>query len=143
MIIKGEVIHGAQLGRKMGFPTANIDASTLQSVDNGVYISRVEIDGNTYRAMSNIGCRPSVDGSTRLLETHLFDFKGDLYGRHIEVKLERKIRNEQRFGSIDELRKQLERDAQECRKNFTSRQTERIRSAVNKIFKKRKTPNKR
>ena len=114
MKIKGEVIRGAQLGRKMGFPTANIDAHDLITIENGVYASTVEIDGRRYAAMSNIGMRPSVDGTTRLLETHLFDFNADLYGKIIEVELLRKIRDEKRFTSIDELRQQLERDAQEC-----------------------------
>ena len=113
MIIKGEVIHGAQLGRKMGFPTANIDARNIK-VDNGVYYSRVTIDSKTYNAMSNIGIRPSVDGNTRLLETHLFNFAGDLYGQEIEVELIRKIRNERRFDSIDQLKGQLEKDASQC-----------------------------
>jgi riboflavin kinase/FMN adenylyltransferase len=115
MIIRGEVIRGAQLGRKMGFPTANIDAQNLDNIENGVYASAVVVDGKRHVAMSNIGLRPSVDGTTRLLETHLFDFDGDLYGRIIEVELLRKIRDEKRFASIDELRQQLERDAQECR----------------------------
>lgn len=115
MIIKGEVIRGAQLGRKLGFPTANIDAQDIDIKDNGVYASTVEVDGKIYKAMSNIGLRPSVDGTTRLLETHIFDFEGDLYGRVLEIELLRKIRDEKRFASIDELRQQLERDAQECR----------------------------
>lgn len=113
--IRGEVIRGAQLGRKMGFPTANIDAKGLTEIENGVYASEVEYDGHRYAAMSNIGLRPSVDGTTRLLETHLFDFEGDLYGKQIEVRLVRKIRDERRFASIDALREQLQRDAEECR----------------------------
>ena len=113
MIIKGEVIHGAQLGRKMGFPTANIDARNIR-VDNGVYYSRVTIADKRYNAMSNIGIRPSVDGNTRLLETHLFNFTGDLYGQEIEVELIRKIRDERRFDSIEELKGQLEKDASQC-----------------------------
>ena len=113
MIIKGEVIHGAQLGRKMGFPTANIDARNIR-VDNGVYYSRVTFGGKLYNAMTNIGTRPSVDGNTRLLETHLFDFAGDLYGQQIEVELVRKIRDERRFESIDALKEQLGKDASAC-----------------------------
>lgn len=115
MIIRGEVIRGAQLGRKMGFPTANIDAEALTDIENGVYASKVRLADSVYSAMSNIGMRPSVDGTTRLLETHLFDFEGDLYGQEIEVLLLRKIRDEKRFSSIEELQAQLQRDAQECR----------------------------
>lgn len=114
MVIKGKVIHGAQLGRQMGFPTANIDASGLSSIGNGVYSSRVKIEHTEYRAMSNIGLRPSVDGNTRLLETHIFDFEGDLYGQTIEVELINKIRDEQHFASLDELKAQLKQDAQQC-----------------------------
>ena len=70
--IEGEVIHGAKLGRRMGFPTANMEASGAD-IENGVYLSRVEIEGREYKAMSNVGVRPSVDGKCRLLETHIFD----------------------------------------------------------------------
>ena len=100
---------------KTPVPTANIDAQTLSDIENGVYASEVTIGDTRYAAMSNIGLRPSVDGTTRLLETHLFDFDGDLYGQEIEIRLIRKIRDEQRFSSIEDLRRQIERDAQECR----------------------------
>jgi riboflavin kinase/FMN adenylyltransferase len=118
MIIKGVVIHGAQLGRKMGFPTANIDAQGIDNIENGVYFSQVEMQGVTYKAMSNIGLRPSVDGRTRLLETHIFDFDGDLYGQTISVNLIKKIRNEQRITSIEELQQQLKIDAAICRQSL-------------------------
>lgn len=114
MIIKGVVIHGAQLGRKMGFPTANIDAHGFEEVDNGVYYSHVWLNGRRHNAMSNVGTRPSVDGQSRLLETHIFGFAGDLYGQTLEVDLRLKIRDEQRFASIDELQRQLEKDAALC-----------------------------
>lgn len=114
MIVKGIVIHGAQLGRKMGFPTANIDARAVDGIENGVYYSQVLLDGHLYNAMSNVGTRPSVDGQTRLLETHIFGFAGNLYGRTIEVDLRLKIRDERRFASIEELQRQLEKDAALC-----------------------------
>ncbi len=115
MIIKGKVIHGAELGRKLGFPTANLDAQEVKS-ENGVYFSVVTIDGSEYKAMTNIGIRPSVDGNTRLLEAHIFGYEGSLYDKEIEVKLLSKIRDEKRFSSIEELQEQLQRDAEECRK---------------------------
>ena len=114
MVIKGVVIHGAQLGRKMGFPTANIDTRAIEGIENGVYLSEVDIQGKVYKAMSNIGFRPSVDGRTRLLETHIFDFEGDLYGETIAVNLIKKIRDEQRFASLEELQQQLRLDAEIC-----------------------------
>ena len=107
--IEGEVIHGAKLGRRMGFPTANMEVGSAD-VENGVYLSSVTIDGREWKGMSNVGVRPSVDGHSRLLETHIFDFNGDLYGRMQKVKLLRKIRDERRFGSVDELQQQLHSD---------------------------------
>lgn len=115
IIIKGVVIRGQQLGRKMGFPTANIDAQSID-VENGVYRSVVTLDGRRYRAMTNVGLRPSVDGKTRLLEAHIFDFAQDIYGKKIQVELLDRIREERRFGSIEELRSQLQIDADNCRK---------------------------
>jgi riboflavin kinase/FMN adenylyltransferase len=107
--IEGEVIHGAKLGRRMGFPTANMEVGSVD-IENGVYLSSVSIDGVEWRAMSNVGVRPSVDGKSRLLETHIFDFQGDLYGRQLKVCLIRKIRDERRFSSVDELKEQLQSD---------------------------------
>ncbi|MBQ3247487.1 MAG: riboflavin kinase [Alistipes sp.] len=107
--IEGEVIHGAKLGRRMGFPTANMEVGSAD-VENGVYLSSVTIDGREWKGMSNVGVRPSVDGHSRLLETHIFDFNGDLYGRMLKVKLLRKIRDERRFDSVDELQQQLHSD---------------------------------
>ena len=117
IIIKGAVIRGQQLGRRMGFPTANIDAHDKR-VENGVYRSMVRIGGRSYRAMTNVGLRPSVDGRTRLLEAHIFDFNQDIYGETIQVELLDKIRDEKRFESIEELQRQLEIDAQQlvCRR---------------------------
>lgn len=114
MKIHGIVIKGQQLGRKLGFPTANIDAEGLQ-IANGVYASTVEINEHLYRAMSNVGIRPSVDGKRRLLETYIFDFDGDLYGTCLEVELGAKIRDEQKFASVDELKERLYIDAEYIR----------------------------
>lgn len=114
MVVKGVVIRGAQLGRKMGFPTANIDAQGIDHIANGVYYSQVRLSGRLHNAMSNVGTRPSVDGQSRLLETHIFGFAGDLYGQELEVDLRLKIRDERRFGSIEELQRQLEKDAALC-----------------------------
>ena len=111
--VEGDIIGGNRLGRTLGFPTANMDVADRADLENGVYESEIDIDGRTYRAMSNIGTRPSVDGRTRLLETHIFDFSGDLYGRRLCVRLLRKIRNEQKFSSVEELRAQLECDKME------------------------------
>ena len=113
--IKGKVIHGAKLGRQLGFPTANLDASRLSEVDNGVYAARIKVAGRNYKAMANIGTRPSVDGQTRLLEIHIFNYRGSLYGRYVKINLLKKIRDEQRFENIEALKQQLLRDAEECK----------------------------
>ncbi len=112
--IEGEVIHGAKLGRKMGFPTANMEVGTLD-IANGVYLSGVVIDGREWKAMSNVGVRPSVDGKCRLLETHIFDFEGNLYGKSLTVKLIRKVRDEKKFSSVEELKVQLMQDFEQIR----------------------------
>ena len=108
--IEGVVIGGNRLGRKLGFPTANIAISDDLAVENGVYLSKVFVEGEEYVAMTNVGVRPSVDGSKRLLETHLFGFEGLLYGLTLRVELLEKIRDEKRFSSVEELKEQIERD---------------------------------
>lgn len=109
-IVEGVVIGGNQLGRKLGFPTANIALNEDFAVENGVYASKAYVDGKAYAAMTNVGVRPSVDGSKRLLETHLFGFEGVLYGLTLRVKLIEKIRDEQKFSSVEELRSQIAKD---------------------------------
>lgn len=110
IIIEGVVSHGRRLGRKLGFPTANIAVAETVTALDGVYRSRVEVDGVTYDAMSNLGRNPSVGGSERRLETHLFGFSGELYGCTLRVELREHIRDEQKFDSVEELRAQIERD---------------------------------
>lgn len=116
-IIEGEVVHGVRLGRRLGFPTANIEVGDGFPLADGVYASRTQVDGRWFRSMSNLGCRPSVGGGERLLETYLFDFDGDLYGRRIRVEMIRKLRDERRFDSIDELSRQLRSDYEEILTN--------------------------
>lgn len=108
--IEAEVIHGKKIGRALGFPTANMTIDGYEDIGRGVYRSSVIIDGTTYKAMSNIGIRPSVGGKEVLLETHVIGFKGDLYGRRLRVTLIERIRDEKRFASISDLKEQLQRD---------------------------------
>ena len=115
MVIEGIVVHGNSLGGRMGFPTANIEVDAALEVRDGVYASRAEVDGRMYDAMSNLGCKPTVDGRRRLLETNLFDFDGDLYGRRLRVELLRFIRPERRFGSVEGLFRQIEADRRAIR----------------------------
>lgn len=114
-VVEGVVIGGNRLGRKLGFPTANIAVDDSLAVENGVYSSKVYVEGEEYVAMTNVGVRPSVDGSKRLLETHLFGFKGLLYGLTLRVELYDKIRDEKRFSSVDELREQIAKDSEKIK----------------------------
>ena len=108
--ITGPVLHGRQLGRQLGFPTANIGVPDDCAASDGVYRSRVTVDGVSYDAMSNLGCNPSVGGGRRHLETYLFGFEGSLYGRTLHVELLIKIRDEHTFPTVEALRHQLEAD---------------------------------
>ncbi len=110
IMIEGVVTPGRRLGRQLGFPTANLEVGTDVKADAGVYASEAEVDGRRFRAMSNLGSNPTVGETPRRLETHLFDFSGDLYGRRMRVRLLRKIREERRFASVEALRRQIEED---------------------------------
>lgn len=110
-VISGRVVHGDELGRTIGFPTANLPLRRQVSPVKGVYA--VEVAGlgdKLLPGVANIGTRPTVSGVRQQLEVHLLDVVMDLYGRHIDVILRKKIRNEQRFASLDELKAQIARD---------------------------------
>ncbi len=114
--IAGSVLRGAGLGRQIGFPTANLATDHLQLPSDGVYAVEVLVEGKTHPGVANLGIRPTVDQTrTRLLEIHLFDFEDDLYDREVEVRLKHFLRPEQRFDSIDLLKKQITRDAEAAR----------------------------
>ena len=113
VLIEGVVEHGRRLGRELGFPTANLAVPEGIAAADGVYRSRAEVGGRTYDAMSNLGYKPTVDGRRRLLETNIFGFEGDLYGRRLRVELLRFIRPERRFGSVEELFRQIGDDRRE------------------------------
>jgi riboflavin kinase/FMN adenylyltransferase len=110
--IEGEVIHGAKLGRRMGFPTANISlADEMQMLPlDGVYEVNVFIKGNTYKGVMNIGVKPTVSGKEHTLEVHIIGFEGDIYGSDITVEFVRRLRGEQSFDNINALRFQIEVD---------------------------------
>lgn len=107
--LTGIVSKGKQLGRTIGYPTANIqiDENYKLIPQNGVYIAKSSIDGKLIYGMMNIGTRPTVDGTTQTIEINFFDFKQDLYDQKITVSLLKRMRSEQKFESIDALKKQL------------------------------------
>jgi riboflavin kinase/FMN adenylyltransferase len=103
------VSKGKQLGRTIGYPTANIKIEESYKLipSNGVYIAKSIIDGKTVFGMMNIGTRPTVDGVTQTIEIHFFDFNQDLYNQKITVSLLKRMRAEQKFESLEALKNQL------------------------------------
>jgi riboflavin kinase / FMN adenylyltransferase len=112
--LHGTVVEGKQMGRKLGFPTANIEASDKNKIipGYGVYAVKVKLNGADYNGMLNIGTRPTFNNNAdnRSIEVNIFDFEGDIYGKEITLKFVGKIRDEQRFNNIEMLVNQLEKD---------------------------------
>ena len=115
--ILGTVESGKQLGRSIGFPTANLSAHSEQFPPNGVYVAEALLEGKKLRGVVNLGVRPTVDGGspTRVLELHLFDFDREIYGSDIEVRFLRYLRPEQKFENLAALRAQIARDVETAR----------------------------
>ena len=101
--VLGKVVHGRKLGRTLGYPTANISLDRSSRLAHGIYAVRVKIDGSTFGGVASFGRRPTFDNGPPLLEAHLFDFDGDLYGRTIEVDFIDWIRGEEKFNSAQAL----------------------------------------
>ena len=115
--ILGTVVKGDQLGRTIGFPTANLSAHNEQYPPNGVYAVEVQRDAETLRGVVNIGVRPTIANASgeRVLEAHLFDFSGDLYGEDLEVTFRKFLRPEQKFAGLEALKAQIARDVEAAR----------------------------
>jgi len=117
--LRGKTITSDKRGRILGFPTANLDVKPQQaSPGNGVYATLTYVDGKRFSSATNIGIRPTFGGTKKLLETHLLNYDGDLHDREIKVEFVRKLRDEQRFPSSEELRAQIARDVQEVEAIF-------------------------
>jgi riboflavin kinase/FMN adenylyltransferase len=117
--ISGRVVHGDELGRTMGFPTANLLMKRLVAPVKGVYAVDVYgLGSDPLPGVANIGTRPTLDSVCQQLEVHLLNVTMDLYGRHIDVVLRMKIRNEQRFASLDALKQQVAHDVVTAQKFF-------------------------
>ena len=119
--MRGRVVRGEQLGRKLGYPTANLRLARRQTPMDGIFAVRVRGVGNGHGphvaldGVASLGTRPTVGGRIPLLEAHLFDFAGDLYGREIEVEFVTRLRDELRFESVDAMVVQIHRDAELAR----------------------------
>nr|VFK29450.1 MAG: riboflavin kinase / FMN adenylyltransferase [Candidatus Kentron sp. MB]VFK74782.1 MAG: riboflavin kinase / FMN adenylyltransferase [Candidatus Kentron sp. MB] len=115
----GRIIHGDQRGRGMGFPTANINLRRRILPMNGVFAVRVHgLEKQAIPGIANVGVRPTVDGKRGLLEVHLLDFEGDIYTRRVQVAFLHKFRGEQRFDSLEALKRQITRDVDSARRYF-------------------------
>lgn len=109
--ITGKVIHGNKIGRTIGFPTANLKINSEKIIPkNGVYIVETCINNQIYKGLLNIGTRPTVDGNTQTIETHLIDFNKDIYDEKITLYIKKRLRDEIKFSSITELQQQIEID---------------------------------
>ena len=114
--VTGTVVEGKKLGRTLGFPTANLTTGEAQLPPDGVWAVRVLLqDGSRLDGVANFGVRPTVDGTCRSLEVHLFEYAGDVYGEKLEVCFVNHLRPEIKFSSLEALRIQIQRDADEAR----------------------------
>lgn len=115
--ISGKVVHGAKLGRQLGYPTANVHMRHERPALTGVYAVKL----NNLPAVANLGNRPTLEGIPKLkLEVHVFDFNGDLYDQHVHVQFFHKLRDEQKFAGLDALKAQIALDALQAKQYFTA-----------------------
>jgi riboflavin kinase / FMN adenylyltransferase len=115
--ILGTVVHGDDLGKKIGFPTANLSAHSEQFPPNGVYFAEAKLDGVVYPGVVNLGYRPTMSSgrSDRILEVYLLDFDRNIYGKDLELRFVRYLRAEKKFETVDALVRQIECDVQQAR----------------------------
>ena len=116
--LSGKIIKGDELGRKIGYPTANLKIFEKYKLkpQNGVYLTRTKLKKQTYFGMMNIGIRPTISAKNNQIETHLFDFNGNLYGHEMTLEILEKIREGKKFKSIEKLKIQLDVDKKHCQK---------------------------
>ena len=115
-VIRGTVVNGDARGRTLGFPTANLESDAELLPAQGVYACTARVDGGGWHpAVANLGTRPTFDGRGFLVEVHLLDFSGDLYGTEMEVAFHQRIRGEQTFDGVDALRAQIQQDIERAR----------------------------
>lgn len=118
--LSGRVIQGDQRGRLLGFPTANITLHRFVPPVTGVFMVRVHgLGENPLNAVANCGRRPTVNGVKDLLEVHLLDFNRDIYGACLQIEFLKKIRNEKKFSSLEELKDQIAADTTVAKKHFS------------------------
>lgn len=114
--LNGTVVKGDKIGRKIGYPTANLKIKEDYKLrpQNGVYLVQCHLNDQKYYGMMNVGIRPTIDGEKNRIEIYFFDFTGDLYGKKLSIDLLEKIRDEQKFDSLEALKNQLNQDEKSC-----------------------------
>jgi riboflavin kinase/FMN adenylyltransferase len=118
--ISGKVIHGEKNGRTIGFPTANILLRRHKTPLHGVFAVKVIIDDEVFGGVANLGSRPTLDGQRLLLETHIFDFAGDLYGKRLQIEFIDKLRDEAKFDGFAQLKQQIKNDAEHAKRSLAA-----------------------
>ncbi|MEO0975448.1 MAG: bifunctional riboflavin kinase/FAD synthetase, partial [Pseudomonadota bacterium] len=122
--MSGRVIHGKKLGRTLGYPTVNIPVRRLSSPVHGICAVRVHgVTAEPWPGVASLGTRPTVAGEGLLLEVHLFDYVGDLYGRRLTVEFVAHLRDEERFDDLEALTRQMDDDAAQARRILSERHT--------------------
>ena len=117
--MSGRVAHGEKLGRQLGYPTANIHVHRKATPLQGIFVVEVfGIEGEPLPGVASLGTRPTVDGKKTILEVYLFDFDRDIYGKHLQVSFLHKLRDEERFSTLDALTIQIAKDVEDARQYF-------------------------
>ena len=119
--VSGHVIQGNKLGRELGFPTANIEAPEIYKIlpAEGVYAIEADINGQIYEGMLNIGIRPTVDNlGIKVIEANFFNFAGNLYDKHLTLRFFKRIREERKFDSLEQLKSQIKVDRTDIQEYF-------------------------
>ncbi len=120
--ISGRVAHGNKQGSLLGFPTANIELSRMKTTLKGIFVANVVIeDQASYPSVAYIGTKPTLGGTRSILEPHLFDYSGDLYGKYIKVEFLKKLRDDKKFDSFEILKEQIAVDAKMAKEYFSEK----------------------
>jgi riboflavin kinase / FMN adenylyltransferase len=123
--INGTVIHGLHNGELFGFPTANLQTAD-DNLEKGVFAVKVRFEDTLYYGMLYVGSRPTLHLTSLTVEVNIFNFKQDIYGKNVSIFIVRKIRDEKKFSSTDELIRQMEQDRETVKKLFAKRRDSRI-----------------
>ena len=118
IVLTGKVVHGKELGRTVGMPTANIEVADKSLLPEcGVYATRIKVGEETCQAVTNIGLRPTVDNEQQVtVEAHILNFAKDIYGQSVELEVHKFLRPIRKFGSLEEVQNQVKKDIEEAKK---------------------------